>query len=295
MPLCAYVEEEFEVEDTDVAEDTEVVIEEKKVLSNETNVPGAIFDPDLGCVKCGLESTRHCKKVSQKICKKPRRPKLAPDPQHLASCHPCPPISKTSVVNLDIADQEAFKKCDGTVSRDKFGRLIVYERKCKSLAPRRCKLARNFGRKECHKRQICYKKPRLVNRKTARNMKCLGDEPEKFMLKAILKKHVPLSHPNCDPLCDVRRLRRQPLIRAQNQNQPGDEICRIVERDECEPITIRVCDRLPPESCEIKTTTTTTARPQPKKKMVKKVVLKCTEVANIPSDVIEELSNIKTV
>ena len=52
-------------------------------------------------------------------------------------------------IAFDITDQnEAFEKCDGNVTKDQFGRLVIYETKCKKFSSSRCKLARHSARQE---------------------------------------------------------------------------------------------------------------------------------------------------
>lgn len=147
IPLCTYVEENVE--------------EEEMEAGNQT----AFLDPNLGCVSCQMEPVEQCVEKPEKSCQ------FVADP----SCQKCPallptpsPINKKQVA-LNIADpSKRFEKCDGNVSKDKFGRLVVYETKCKKFSSSRCKLAKSFQRRnECEERQICYKKPRLLNGRSA--------------------------------------------------------------------------------------------------------------------------------
>ena len=160
------------------------------------------------------------------------------------------------------------------MSKDKFGRLIIYETKCKKFSTARCKLARNLkglrgrrGRAQCRKREICYKKPRLLNglSKAAAqaNMKCSSSKPKKnFRLGKVLRR--PSS---------FRETRNCQL------NCPKKEVCHSVNVEKCQTINVRICDRLPPERCQ----------PQ-KPKFQRRIVLKCTEIAEIPADLLASLN-----
>ena len=163
------------------------------------------------------------------------------------------------------------------MSKDKFGRLIIYETKCKKFSTARCKLARNFkgrrrgGRAECRKREICYKKPRLLNglSKAAamKNMKCEKTPPRNLSLRKVLRR--PSNFPEIRNRRDCQT------------NCPKKEVCRSVNVEKCETINVRICDRLPPERCQEK----------PKEpKYHRRIVLKCTEIAEIPADLLASLN-----
>ena len=159
--------------------------------------------------------------------------------------------------SFDITNEnEAFDKCDGSVSKDKLGRLVIFEVKCKKFSSARCKLARNFRRRDCLKREICYQKPRLLTKSAMRNMKCVSKNlPAKIRLRKIIKK----PQLNCQLKC------------------PPKQICENISIKKCQTTNVRICDPLPEKLCE-------------KPPVQRRIVLKCTEIAEIPHELVQSLN-----
>ena len=223
--MCVYVEEE-------------IPSQEEEVNKN------AFFDPNLGCVSCQEEPLEQCVKKPQKTCQ------MVKD----SSCQLC----SSQRIAFDITNEnEAFEKCDGNVSKDKFGRFVIYETKCKKFSAQRCKLARNLNYENCRQRKICYEKPKLLNQRSMKNMRCKSKQ-DRIQIRKVLRKAA-TKKSNCQLDC------------------PKKEVCQIENVTECSVKKVRICDRLPPQKC------------QPKIK--RRIVLKCTEIAEIPQDLYESLNS----
>jgi len=259
IPLCAYVEEKIEE------------VAEPQVNQTENK---AFLDPQLGCISCQIQPLKQCvKKPNPQIsCQ------MISDP----TCQLCPKVVKAvtpKTIAFDITDQnEAFEKCDGNVTKDQFGRLVIYETKCKKFSSSRCKLARHSARQECLRREICYKKPRLLNAKTARrkHMKCKRgkSKPKKISLKKVIRR--PAAH-----LASLAKQRQRNLQQSGCKTVcPEKEVCQNQDDvEECHVTPVRICDSLPPEKCQ-------PAKP----KFKRRIVLKCTEIAEIPPDLYRSLN-----
>ena len=166
------------------------------------------------------------------------------------------------LVSFDITEEnEAFEKCDGSVSKDKFGRLVIFETKCKKFSSSRCRLARNFRRKNCLEREICYQKPRLLTKRAMRNMKCSS---KNLRAKIKLRKIVKKPQFNCQTSC------------------PPKKICETITVKNCQTTNVRICDSLPDSECK-------------KPPKVRRIVLKCTEIAEIPHELVKSLNGNQTV
>jgi hypothetical protein len=229
--LCAYIEEEV----------PNSVLKSGNFTENDNGTP--FLDPTLGCVSCQIEAHEQCSKVPTRSCKDVSDP----------DCKPCLRRPRTQVISLDITDKnEAFERCDGSVSKDKFGRLVIFETKCKKFSAKRCKLARQRNLRECRNREICYKKPRLISSESVKNMKCGRNRPKKISLKKVLRKRQRPVHltdtTHCNPNCKKKK------------------ICQHLEVEKCQTYNIRICEQLPPDNC----------RHVPKTK--KRIVLKCRNV-----------------
>ena len=170
-------------------------------------------------------------------------------------------FSNSRRLKFDITDEnEAFDKCDGNVSKDSLGRLVVFETKCKKFSSSRCRLARKFARRQdCLEREICYQKPRLLTKSAIRNMKCASGNPAKIRLRKIVRRPNQNQQSNCQNRC--------PLINS----------CETTLVKKCQTNQVRICDRLPEEECD-------------KPVIQKRIVLKCTEIAEIPHDLVQSLN-----
>ena len=123
IPLCAYIEEE-------VREPKESTNSSESGVFRPEN--GAFMDPQLGCVSCQLQPYEQCVKRPRKSCQMAHSTDL--------DCQLCPKKSAhvQKKVAFDITDEnEMFEKCDGNVTRDKLGRLVVFETKCKKFSSSR--------------------------------------------------------------------------------------------------------------------------------------------------------------
>ena len=101
-----------------------------------------------------------------------------------------------------------------------------------------------------------------------KNMKCEKTPPRNLSLRKVLRR------PNFQ---EIRNRR----VEDCQTNCPKKEVCRSVNVEKCETINVRICDRLPPERCQEK----------PKQpKYQRRIVLKCTEIAEIPADLLASLN-----
>ena len=76
---------------------------------------------------------------------------------------------------------------------------------------------------------------------------------------------------------------RRPLNQFKQKCQtdcPKKEICQQIDVEECETVRVRICDQLPPEKCQ-----------KPKPEIKKRIVLKCTEIAEIAPDLYHSLNS----
>ena len=94
-----------------------------------------------------------------------------------------------------------------------------------------------------------------------KNMKCERTSTKHFSLKKIVRRPNIVEPKNCQSNC------------------PKKEVCEQISVEKCQTVNVRICDRLPPEKCQ----------PKPRK-IQKRIVLKCTEIAEIPADLLASLN-----
>ena len=104
-----------------------------------------------------------------------------------------------------------------------------------------------------------------------KNMKC-SKSTKNFSLKKIVRR------PTFEPPKIARRPNFEPSKNCQS-NCPKKEVCEQINVEKCQTVNVRICDRLPPEKCQ----------PKPRK-IQKRIVLKCTEIAEIPADLLASLN-----
>lgn len=101
------------------------------------------------------------------------------------------------------------------------------------------------------------------------NMKCKMDKlsKKKIRLKKVIRR----------PASDIEDASSLSSVKTCKSDCPKKEVCQNVNVEECHVTQVRICDRLPPEKC------------QPKIK--KRIVLRCTEIAEIPRDLLASLDS----